>query len=119
MSAIDVFTIVTDDLDRSLAFYRLLGVGPSDAGSSRFALLELDRGRVAWTTETPGSAQPCGHVRLGVRCSDAGELERIHRAAVAAGHRSVSAPHDTAWGATVCTLLDPDGNAVELYVPLP
>jgi len=119
MSAIDVLTIVTDDLDRSQAFYRLLGVGPSDATSPSFAVLGLDHSRVAWTTEPLGSPPSCGHLRLGVRCSDALELERIHRAAVAAGHRVVSAPHDAAWGATVCTLLDPDGNAVELYVPLP
>lgn len=119
MSAIDVFMIATDDLDRSLAFYRMLGVGPPDVIGARFAVLGLDRARVIWTTEPTGSKPPCRHLFLGVRCSDALELERIHRAAVAAGHRVVSAPHDAAWGATVCTLLDPDGNAVELYVPLP
>ncbi len=119
MSAIDVFTIVTDDLDRSLAFYQLLGVGPSDATSSRFAVIGLDRASVAWTSEPVVPSRRGGHVRPGVRCSDVLELERIHRAAVAAGHRVLSAPHDTAWGATVCTLLDPDGNTVELYVPLP
>lgn len=120
MPTLDVITVVTADLERSLAFYRLLGVGPPDLVGPRFATADLGhRIRLAWTVEREPSHDDVDHVRLGIRCADADELEQRYRTAIDAGHRSVSPPHDAAWGATVCRLLDPDGNVVELYSPLP
>jgi len=52
MPMLDVITVVTTDLERSLAFYRLLGVGPPDLVSPRFATADLGhRIRLAWTVE--------------------------------------------------------------------
>ncbi len=120
MPTLDVITVVTTDLERSLAFYRLLGVGSPDLVAPRFALADLGhRIRLAWTAEPQPSADDVNHLRLGIRCADADELAQRYRTATHAGHRAVSPPHDAAWGATVCRLLDPDGNVVELYSPLP
>ncbi len=120
MPALDVITIVTTDLDRSLAFARLLGIGPPDLVGPGFATVDVAHPiRLAWTVEPHSSPRGVDHVRLGVRCVDADELAQRYRAATGAGHRAFSPPHDAAWGATVCRLLDPDGNVVELYAPLP
>ena len=120
MPTLDVITVVTTDLERSLAFYRLLGVGPPDLVGPRFAAVDLGhRIRLAWTAEPQPSTGDAGRLCLGIRCAGADELEQRYRTAIDAGHRAVSPPHDAAWGATVCRLLDPDGNVVELYSPLP
>ena len=37
---------------------------------------------------------------------------------VAAGHRSHRAPWDAFWGQRYATVLDPDGNAVDLFAAL-
>ena len=37
---------------------------------------------------------------------------------MSAGHRSHLAPFDAFWGQRYATLLDPDGNPVDLFAPL-
>ena len=120
MSALDAITIVVRSLPTSLAFYRLVGVEAEDVLVGCYAVTELGCGvRLEWTVESSPSPTSSPRVRLGLRCADGDELERIYRSVVAAGHRPVSAPHDASWGARVCRVLDPDGNTVELYTPWP
>ncbi len=120
MPTLDVITVVTTDLERSVRFARLLGVGPPDLVGPGFATTDLGhRIRLAWTVEPRRSPDDVDRVRLGIRCADTGELAQRYRAAIDAGHRAVVPPHDAPWGATVCRLLDPDGNVVELYSPWP
>jgi catechol 2,3-dioxygenase-like lactoylglutathione lyase family enzyme len=120
MPVFDAVTIVARSLADSLAFYRLMGVEPEKPPIGHYAATELDCGvRLEWTVESSSRATASQQVRLGVRCADSDELERTYRTIVAAGHRTVSAPHDATWGARVCRVLDPDGNAVELYTPWP
>ena len=122
MPALDAITIVVSDVPTSLAFYRLVG---ADAGAKAvpvegYVASALGCGvRLEWTVQPDPAAAPSSLLRLGVRCADGDELEQTYRSLVAAGHRAVSAPHDATWGARVCCVLDPDGNAVELYTPWP
>jgi uncharacterized glyoxalase superfamily protein PhnB len=37
---------------------------------------------------------------------------------VSAGHTSSRAPFDAFWGQRYATVLDPDGNAIDLFAPL-
>ena len=42
----------------------------------------------------------------------------MHARAVEAGHTSRSDPFDAFWGQRYATVLDPDGNPVDLYAAL-
>ncbi len=129
MRRLNSITTLVDDMPRSLEFYRLLGFDiPSDADADGYVSIDL-RGRLhlSWNTEDvehtfhPGCAAPSGSGRMGItlRCSSAGEVDRLFREIVANGHAVGLEPYDAAWGARCCRLLDPDGNAVDLVAPLP
>ncbi|WP_223848764.1 VOC family protein [Microbacterium hominis] len=47
------------------------------------------------------------------------EVDAVYAALVAAGHDGHVAPFDAFWGQRYATVLDPDGNAVDLFAPLP
>ena len=121
--------IVTADMTASLAFYRALGVpvpeGVDDAPHVD-AVLE-DGTTIAWdTVETvrgfdPEYVVPVGGHRIAL-AFDQGvpdEVDRIYAALVAAGHRGHVAPWDAHWGQRYATLLDPDGNSIDLFAALP
>ena len=60
---------------------------------------------------------PSGGHRIGLafRCESPAAVDRIHAELVAAGHDSHVEPFDAPWGQRYATVLDPDGNPVDLY----
>ena len=83
--------------------------------------------RIAWDTADtirafdPGWTPPSGGHRIGLAFAFAirqtwmpptGEL-------VTAGYRGHLEPWDAFWGQRYATVLDPDGNSVDLFAPLP
>jgi uncharacterized glyoxalase superfamily protein PhnB len=46
------------------------------------------------------------------------ELDRLHAELTAAGYRSDGDPFDAFWGQRYATVLDPDGNPVDLFASL-
>ena len=117
MSTIDAVRIEVTDLERSLAFYRLIGVAIPETTSRSFATTVAVPARIDWSTVPGGTSGK--RIVMGVRCRDADDVDRIHLALVEAGHKVQAAPHVEPWGALVCRAVDPDGNVVELYVALP
>jgi catechol 2,3-dioxygenase-like lactoylglutathione lyase family enzyme len=126
---LDVVGIVVDDMARSLAFYRRLGFDlPAEADSEPHVEAILPGGlRVAWdTVETirsfdPGWQPPSGGHRIGLAfaCDDSADVDATHAALVASGYRSHLEPWDAFWGMRYAVVLDPDGNAVDLFARLP
>jgi uncharacterized glyoxalase superfamily protein PhnB len=45
-------------------------------------------------------------------------VDGLHDELVAAGQTSLRTPFDAFWGQRYATVLDPDGNAVDLFAPL-
>jgi len=124
---LDLVGIVTNDLARSLAFYRTLGLDipetPADAPHVEFT---FDGGlRLAWyptpTTRRLGPDLPVGDVRHPVALAfDFGTPAAVDEAyqrmtADFPGHK---APFDAVWGQRYAVLLDPDGNTVDLFAAL-
>ncbi|MGK9148305.1 VOC family protein [Plantibacter flavus] len=120
--------IVTTDLAASLAFYRALGVsipdGQDDAPHVDARL--ADGTTLAWdTVDTirgfdPAYVSPVGGHRIAL-AFDKGtpaEVDAAYAALVAAGYRGHVAPWDAVWGQRYATLLDPDGNSIDLYAAL-
>lgn len=117
--------IVTTDMAASLAFYRALGV-PIEPGQDDQPHVDatLDGGvALAWdTVETIRGFDPAftpatgGHrIALAFDKGTPAEVDAAFAALVAAGHTAHVEPWDAHWGQRYATLLDPDGNSIDLY----
>jgi catechol 2,3-dioxygenase-like lactoylglutathione lyase family enzyme len=121
--------LVAADMAKTLAFYRSLGLDiPADADGAPHVEATLPGGlRLLFDTEDtvrsfhPDWAPAAGAGRIGLAFAlpDPAGVDALHADLVAAGHRSVLEPFDAFWGQRYATVLDPDGNGVDLFAPLP
>ncbi len=62
---------------------------------------------------------PTGHpLALAFHCGSAGGVDETYAAILAAGFAGKSEPWDAFWGQRYARVVDPDGNAVDLFAPL-
>jgi catechol 2,3-dioxygenase-like lactoylglutathione lyase family enzyme len=126
---ISMFGIVSDDLPKTLAFYRRLGIEiPPEADSAPHVEVVLPGGiRLAWDTpETVRSFDPDwkaptggGHrFAIAFEYPDAKAVDAAYAELVAAGCEGHLAPWDAVWGQRYATIKDPDGNSVDLFAAL-
>ena len=117
--------IVASDLERSLDFYRRLGLDVPAADDSGHVEIPLPGGvRLMVDTEAvvtsfdpswspPG---PGGHrIGLAFECASPAEVDRVVDELAAAGAAVHLAPFDAPWGQRYATVHDPDGNGVDLF----
>ena len=126
---LDLIGIVVQDMARSLAFYRQLGMDiPADADTQPHVELGLPGGlRLAWdTVETiqsfdPGYEAPTGNPGIGLafRLEAPAEVDATYEKLVAAGYHGHKVPWDAFWGQRYALVHDPDGNNVDLFALLP
>lgn len=121
--------IVVRDMAASLAFYRALGM-PIEAGAETQPHVEarLDDGvLIAWDTLEviqsfdPNYTAPTGSHRIAL-AFDRGTPEAVdatYAELISAGFTGHVAPWDAHWGQRYATLLDPDGNSIDLFALLP
>jgi catechol 2,3-dioxygenase-like lactoylglutathione lyase family enzyme len=123
-----VIGLVVNDMGRSLDFYRTLGLDiPSDADELPHVDVPLpDGSRLMFDTiETihsfdPGWTAPSGSHRVGLAfaCDSPSDVDAEFGKLVGAGHQAHLEPWDAFWGQRYASVLDPDGNSVELFAPL-
>ena len=116
------------DLAKTLAFYRRLGLDiPADADTAGHVDIALPGGlrlmvdsdaeirkfRPDWT---PVSG--AGRISLAFALPDSAAVDALHAELIGAGYRSEMDPFDAFWGQRYATVLDPDGNGVDLFAPL-
>jgi catechol 2,3-dioxygenase-like lactoylglutathione lyase family enzyme len=119
-----VFQVFAHDLERSIDFYRLLGLPVPDAEMSHIAV-ELPGGnRLSLDTEEtiagmhPGWTPPSSattRLALAFGVASPAEVDAVFEKITAAGHAGPLAPYDAPWGMRYATVADPDGNWVDLY----
>lgn len=119
--------LVVDDMARSLAFYRRLGLPiPAEADGQPHVDLTLDGGAMlAWDTVDvvrsfdAGWTPPTGSPRtaLAFRCAQPSEVDKVYADLVGAGYTGHLPPWDAFWGQRYATVRDPDGNSVDLFAP--
>lgn len=124
---LDMIGIVAEDVDRSLAFYKVLGLDvPDSANGEPYIEITLAGGiRLSWNALSMVKEidadweEPKGQrVGLAYLCDSPDEVNERHDAVVAAGYKSHRAPWDAFWGQRYAQVLDPDGNVVDLFAPL-
>jgi catechol 2,3-dioxygenase-like lactoylglutathione lyase family enzyme len=112
--------LLVEDLARSLAFYRRLGmVFPADADSRRDLQVEIGDGRhFVWTTtfvrNVPAYEPPAGgsRVMLEFFVESHAEVDALYGELTDAGYHGRRAPFVTDFDAYMCLVDDPDGNTV-------
>lgn len=124
-----VIEIVVQDMARSLAFYRALGLDvPAEADDAPHAEVTLPGGlRLAWDTVAvihsfdPDWTPPTGGHRqaLAFACASSAEVDATYASLVAGPGEPHLAPWDAFWGMRYAVVHDPDGNPVDLFAPLP
>jgi uncharacterized glyoxalase superfamily protein PhnB len=119
--------IVVSDMDRSLAFYRLLGVAvPDAADDSGHVGVDLANGsRLMLDTEVvirsfrPEWERARGNqAALGFECDSPADVDALYARAVEAGFHGEKEPWDAFWGQRYAQLADPDGVPVDLCAAL-
>jgi catechol 2,3-dioxygenase-like lactoylglutathione lyase family enzyme len=123
---LDAIGIVAEDLDRSIAFYRMLGLEFSRTPDMDHCEARAASGlRVMLDSEELIKKLVSGWVRqrgnamvLAFDCGSAAQVDATYHAILAAGHRSKTTPWDAFWGQRYACVLDPDGNQVDLFAAL-
>jgi catechol 2,3-dioxygenase-like lactoylglutathione lyase family enzyme len=124
---LDVVGLVVEDMARSLAFYRRLGLeAPASADTEPHVEIALPGGlRLALDTqETIRSFDPewqpasGGHrMSLGFRCDSPAEVDQVYAELTGQGYEGHKAPWDAFWGQRYAEVVDPDGNTVDFFAP--
>jgi uncharacterized glyoxalase superfamily protein PhnB len=119
--------IVAQDIPASVSFYRELGVevaDPESADDHHEATLPNGL-RLMWDTVEmmrkldPEWQEPQGHaMALAFECDSPDDVNATYAHVTQAGFQGKTEPFDAFWGQRYATLLDPDGNAVDLFAPL-
>jgi uncharacterized glyoxalase superfamily protein PhnB len=122
---LDMIGIVTQDMGRSLAFYRRLGwVIPEGLENEAHVEITLENGlRFAWDTlELMQSLVPNfvlhPHNVGAFLCSSAADVDAKYHELTQAGHASQRESWDAFWGQRYAIIQDPDGHTVDLFAPL-
>jgi uncharacterized glyoxalase superfamily protein PhnB len=125
MPSLDAIGIVSGDVGASMEFYRLLGLEFPEAeddhveatapGGLRVMLDRLDMVKEYDPDWLDPQGRPIG---LAFLCESPSEVDATYERVVAAGYRGKKQPFDAYWGQRYATVLDPDGNAVDLFARL-
>lgn len=124
----DAIGLVVSDMTDALAFYRLLGLTFPDGAESEGHVEAVLPGGTRLMLDTEELVRsfdatfepPSGGGRIGLAflCEDPDEVDRVYDAVCEAGYRSERPPFDAFWGQRYATVLDSDGNGVDLFAPL-
>jgi predicted lactoylglutathione lyase len=112
--------LLIEDLPRSVAFYRLLGVAfPADVDARRDVVVDIGGGHNLVLTTTferhdPDRRPPSGGARTFLEFFVDGDaaVDELYGTLVDAGHASRRAPFRTDFDAYMAMVDDPDGNTV-------
>ena len=123
---LDMLGIVTKDIGASLEFYRTLGLDAPTTWEGPYVEMTLEGGvRLSWNDLEmvkgidPNWEPPVGQ-RLGMAflCDSVADVNARYERVTGAGYTGYTPPFDAFWGQRYATVVDPDGNNVDLFCPL-
>lgn len=124
---VDMIGFVSENIQRSVEFYRLLGLPIADVpdGEDHHEYQQPNGLRLAWDTLSlmkqldPEYDHSSGQ-RVGVAflCDSPAHVDELHAKAIAAGAGSKMDPWDAFWGQRYAVIVDPDGYKIDLFAPL-
>ena len=128
MAQLAAIGIVTRDVSSATRFYRTLGVEVSEpsAEDQHFEATLPNGLRLMWDAESMIQQldsewrRPEGGaaVVLAFECATPAEVDETYRRVVDGGFEGKKEPFDAFWGQRYATVVDPDGNPVDLFAAL-
>ena len=126
MPQLNAIGVVVADMERSIRFYRLLGLdvpetpgeGHVDTFLPNGVRFMLDSEETVKSFRPDWSRETGNQLALAFECTRAGEVDGIYAAAKADGFEGEKEPWDAFWGQRYAQLRDPNGVPVDLYAAL-
>lgn len=126
MASLNAIGIVVSDMERSIRFYRLLGLdvaetpdeGHIDTFLPNGVRFMLDSEEVVRSFLPEWKRETGNQISLAFECAGPAEVDEIYARVVEAGFEGEKEPWDAFWGQRYALLGDPDGVRVNLYAPL-
>ncbi len=124
MPHFDAIGIVSADLQRSIAFYNLLGIEfPQEDGHIEAAMpngtrLMLDGEDVIRSFRPDWTLETGNQLALAFACASPADVDATYQRVVEAGFEGDKEPWDAFWGHRYAQLRDPDGVQIDLFAPL-
>jgi len=124
MPQLDAIGIVSSDLERSRAFYRLLGIEFADGDDHIEATmpnglrLMLDTEEVVLGFRPDWRREQGNQVAFAFACGSPAEVDETYARIAGAGFDGEKEPWDAFWGQRYAQVRDPDGVPVDLFAPL-
>jgi uncharacterized glyoxalase superfamily protein PhnB len=124
--SLDAIGIVSTHPEKSVAFYKLLGVELKKFGDHDHYEATLESGmRLMLDSDAlikelvPGWKKPTGSgVVLCFKQSSAKGVDDLHERLLKESFKSIRAPWDAFWGQRYACVSDPDGNQIDLFAQL-
>jgi catechol 2,3-dioxygenase-like lactoylglutathione lyase family enzyme len=126
MAKLNAIGIVVSDMERSIRFYRLLGLevpetpgeGHVDTFLQNGVRFMLDSEEVVKSFRPEWTRATGNQLALAFECDDPAQVNELYARAVEAGFHGEKEPWDAFWGQRYAQLADPDGLPVDLYAAL-
>jgi catechol 2,3-dioxygenase-like lactoylglutathione lyase family enzyme len=126
MAQLTALGIVVSDMERSIAFYRLLGLdvpetpgeGHVDTFLPNGVRFMLDSEEVVRSFRPDWTRERGNQLGIAFECGSPDEVDDLYARAVAAGAPGEKEPWDAFWGQRYAQLMDPDGVPVDLFASL-
>lgn len=121
---LDAIGIVSSDLGRTRAFYRLLGIEFAEGDDHVEAIMPNGLRLMVDTEEVLLSFRPewtrasGNQLALAFACGSPAEVDETYALVVEAGFDGEKEPWDAFWGHRYAQLSDPDGVPVDLFAAL-
>ncbi|MHA6480985.1 VOC family protein [Paenibacillus sp. strain BS8-2] len=121
---LDMIGIVTKDMKKALAFYRLLGLSiPEGSDDAMHVEAEGQDGvRLAFDKQEMiadiygGWEEPAGHrIELAFLCESVSAVDELYGTIIGSGFEGHREPWDAVWGQRYAIVRDPDGNLISLF----
>lgn len=123
--SIDAIGIVCRDLEKTISFYNILGIEFKKFGDDHYEgetasglRLMLDSLKLIKELNPAWNEVSGGNVIICFKQDASEDVDKLYEKLIEAGAKSVKSPWDAFWGQRYSSVLDPNGNQIDIFASL-